>query len=207
MKVKVCGMRDGENIRRLSALKIDYMGLIFYPASPRHVTERPKFLPDAADGIKLTGVFVDAPIEVIMEKVAEYPLSAVQLHGSETPGFCRQVMERTGAEVIKALHISAPGDIEKGKEYAGYCNFLLLDTACSGYGGSGRRFDWGALESCNLETPFFLSGGIDLSCAARIAAMNCPGMAGVDINSRFEISPGIKDIELIKSFMDKLKGE
>lgn len=207
MKVKVCGMRDAENIRQLSETGIDYMGLIFYPASPRHVAERPGFLPAASSGIKLTGVFVDAPLGDILEKWKGYSLSAVQLHGNESPDFCRRVKAETGAEVIKALHVASAGDMEKGYVYEGCCDFLLLDTACKGYGGSGIRFDWGLLDGYSLGVPFFLSGGIDLSCAGRIASAGNPKLAGVDINSRFETSPGIKDIELIKLFVNRIKGK
>lgn len=204
MLIKVCGMRYGENIRRVSALGIDYMGLVFYPASPRYVSQRPAFVPGTVDGIRLTGVFVDAPAEVIAEKVSEYSLAAVQLHGSETPGFCSLIRKKTGAEVIKALHVADMHDIEKGNIYAGCCDFLLLDTACSGYGGSGRSFDWGLLDCCNLRLPFFLSGGIDVSSAGRIAAIKNRQMAGIDINSRFEKAPGLKDIYLINELLNRL---
>lgn len=206
MIVKVCGMRDSENIRQLSGLDIDYMGLIFYPASPRHVAERPAFLPTESCGIKLTGVFVDAPLEEITEKAESYSLAAVQLHGGESPDFCLRVRGETGREVIKALHVSSAADIEAGKAYAGCCDFLLLDTACSGYGGSGRRFDWSILDAYDLDVPFLLSGGIDLSCAGSIASIKHPRMAGVDINSRFETAPGIKDMEMIRKFIDMVKG-
>lgn len=205
MKVKVCGMRDSENIRQLSGLDIDYMGLIFYPASPRYVAERPAFLPAASCGIKLTGVFVDATLEEITEKAESYSLAAVQLHGSESPDFCLKVKAETGGEVIKALHVSSAADIEAGKTYAGCCDFLLLDTACSGYGGSGTRFDWSMLDAYDLDVPFLLSGGIDLSYAGSIASIKHPSMAGVDINSRFETAPGIKDMEMIRKFIDMIK--
>lgn len=201
MKIKVCGMRDGENIRQVSCLGIDYMGLIFYGRSPRAVSGSPSYLPS---GIKLTGVFVDASYGDICDRVKEFGLSAVQLHGDETPGFCREI-KSLGVEVIKGVRVAQVSDFEVAALYEGACDYLLFDTACSGYGGSGKRFDWGLLADYSGSVPFFLSGGIVLESVTDILSFRHPQFAGIDINSGFEKAPAVKDAAKVKEFINSLK--
>lgn len=199
MIVKVCGMRQAENIREVEALGIDLMGFIFYPRSPRYVESMPAYLP----GCRRVGVFVNAGIEEMLHTAAGWGLWAVQLHGSETPQVCAD-MRGHGLKVIKAFGIG-DGLPERLDSYRDCCDMFLFDTACKEHGGSGRRFDWNVLKDYRGNTPFLLSGGIGPESAPELSRVAHAKCVGIDVNSAFEISAGVKDVALIESFLRKLK--
>ncbi len=204
--IKICGMREPENILAAAQLKPDMMGFIFYPASPRFAGEllKAEVLAELASEIKKTGVFVNAGINEISDKVEKYSLDAVQLHGVETPELCRQVKEK-GVKVIKAFSISENNSFENCSAYRECTDFFLFDTMTKNHGGSGQQFDWALLDSYDAGHPYFLSGGISHLDAGRIAGINYDSFHGIDLNSRFEIKPGLKDIEKLKKFIEELR--
>lgn len=204
LKVKVCGMRDGNNIRQVESLGIDWMGFIFYPKSSRFVDSIPSYLPSS---VKRVGVFVNADLEYILGKVKEFSLDIVQLHGHETPEMVLQVKNclPSGTLVIKAFNIGTPDDLSPTEAYEGAVDYFLFDTKASLAGGNGTKFDWSVLSSYDGPTPFILSGGIGPEDAERVLSFSHPRLAGIDLNSRFEISPGIKDPSLLKHFLDGLR--
>lgn len=204
MIIKVCGMREPHNIRAVEEAGADWMGFIFYPGSPRYVDKRPEYMPRRA---KRVGVFVDAAAGEIAERTAEFGLHAVQLHGHESHGFCPSVrrMLPDGTLLIKALHISCTDDMERAAEYENACDYLLFETPSRTYGGSGRMFDWSLLDSYRGTLPFILSGGIGPDSADALADLNHPRWAGIDLNSRFETAPAVKDAALVKKFINKIK--
>jgi phosphoribosylanthranilate isomerase len=203
MKIKVCGMKHPGNISELSTLPIHFMGMIFYAGSPRYADELEmddvSALPSS---IKRVGVFVDADIDCIMETAGKYKLDFVQLHGKETVEFCKELNK--SIPVIKAFNVSEAADFEQAKPYENACNYFLFDTKTPKYGGSGQKFDWSLLDHYKGETPFFLSGGIDLSDAEKIKKTQHPKLYGIDINSRFETAQRLKNVEKIKEFIDLL---
>lgn len=201
MLVKVCGMRDGENIRLVENLSVDLMGFIFYSRSPRYVNSLPEYLPRSTGRV---GVFVNEELRVIEDKIIRYGLTHVQLHGCETPSVC-EVLRRRGMQVIKAFSVSVPDDLMVTGRYDGCCDFFLFDTSTSGYGGSGCSFDWGILQHYTGNVPFLIAGGIGENDAERVLNFRHPQFAGVDLNSRFEVSPGIKNIEKLDRIITKLK--
>ena len=201
MIVKVCGMREPRNIRSVEALGVDMMGFILYPPSPRYVAAIPDYLPQA---IQRVGVFVDEQVDVIIEKSKQMSLNYIQLHGNESVETVKQLASH-GLKVIKALSIANVSDIDRAKQYQSHCDMLIFDTKCEAIGGSGRRFDWSWLECYRGDIPFLLSGGIGLENIAELLALRHPQLAGYDINSRFETSPAIKDIEQIKLFIKRIK--
>lgn len=162
MIIKVCGMREPQNIREVAALAINWIGFIFYERSKRFV-ERCPTEQQATDSEQLSpkkvGVFVNATIESMMEKASTYKLDYLQLHGNESPEDCHTLQKR-GYSLIKAFPIATKEDFEKTREYEGRVDYFLFDTRCEGYGGSGKRFDWSILTGYKGETPFLLSGGI-----------------------------------------------
>ena len=194
-------MRDNQNIRAVEALGVDWIGLIFYPPSKRFVGNQLTYLPKKA---KRVGVFVNESKETIMEMVTTYGLDIVQLHGNESPEFCKQLGKQS-IQVMKAFGIKDELPLEKITPYEGTCDYYLYDTQTSEYGGSGRQFDWNLLQYHQGTTPFLLSGGIGPDDAEAILAYNNPMCIGIDINSRFEFSPAIKDIESIEKFIKSLK--
>lgn len=209
MITKVCGMRDPQNIRAVELLGIDWLGFIFAPKSPRYVSERPTYLPTKA---KRVGVFVNADIEDILEKVREYTLDIIQLHGSESPAYIRRLRPLCGdhvAAIIKALNIATKEDLEQTKPYKGIVDYFLFDTRkppeeTGGWlppGGTGKKFDWSVLSEYHDPIPFILSGGIGPDDAAQVKAFHHPQLAGIDLNSRFETAPALKDIEKLKHFI------
>ena len=204
LKVKVCGMRDGENIREVDRLGIDWMGFIFYPKSSRFVDSVPTYLPVS---VRRVGVFVNADPEYILDKVKLFSLGAVQLHGHETPEAVLSIKENLPPDtlVVKALNIGTPEDLAPVAAYEGMVDFFLFDTKASLAGGNGTKFDWNVLSSYNGSTPFFLSGGIGPDDAERVLSFSHPMLRGIDLNSRFEISPGVKDTSLLKRFLDGLR--
>lgn len=201
MIVKVCGMRDADNIRAVEQSGANWMGFIFYERSPRYVAEPPAYLPKHC---KRIGVFVNAPIFTIQTHISRYQLDMIQLHGNESPEFCQEIRQ-LGLPVIKCLPISSTDDFTHWKEYQDSVNYLLFDTACINYGGSGKQFDWSALAQYKGKIPFLLSGGIRLSHLSKIRQFSHPQWIGVDLNSGFETAPGIKDASILHSFIHKLE--
>ena len=179
--IKVCGMCEAENIRDVEALEgIDMLGFIFYPKSPRYIYELPAYLPIRA---KRVGVFVNADKPTVSMYADRFGLDYVQLHGTESPEYCRSLQER-GLKIIKAFSI---------------------DTKCEQYGGSGNQFDWNILHTYKGHVPFILSGGIHSCSAHSLKGFSHPLLAGYDLNSRFEVKPGKKDTDRIRTFLNELK--
>lgn len=205
--IKVCGMKYSENIRQTDLLKPDIMGFIFYEKSQRYVESVPEYLPVYC---KRAGVFVDQNMDFILSKANEYKLNIIQLHGSESPDICNELTQK-GFDVIKVFHIpveSTSLSDEKSSyinsitaPYEGKCNYFLFDTSCREYGGSGKAFDWNIIKSYSGKTPFLLSGGISPEKLEELECFNHENWAGIDINSRFETSPGLKNIKLLKQFI------
>ena len=192
-------MRDADNIREVEALGIDMMGFIFWPKSSRYVSERPNYMPTKC---KRVGVFVDEDIEQVKRTADEYQLDMIQLHGHERPDYIRQL---SGRKVIKAFNIATSADLEATKPYEGIVDYFLFDTKGKSVGGNGAKFDWTVLADYVGETPFLLSGGIGPDDAARIRSFHHSQLAGIDLNSRFEITPGLKDINKLKEFIKELQ--
>lgn len=203
--IKVCGMRDSANIRQLSDSKIaDWMGLIFYSRSPRFVSAPIHPLPRTL--VKI-GVFVNPSIDDVMRRVRDFGLNGIQLHGDETPDFIRALKARAskGLYFIKAFKLSSSDDVEKTKAYGESCDYFLFDTPCPQMGGSGRQFNWKLLKSYTGSVPFLLSGGIGPDSIPALADFHHPKWAGIDLNSRFESSPAMKDIPSLTKFCKKFK--
>lgn len=203
MIIKVCGMRDEENIRQLEQLDIDWMGFIFYHDSPRYAGQIVKYLLSKK---KIVGVFVDQNPQIIRDRAKDNHLFAIQLHGSEPPWYCINLREE-GYKVIKSFGIDKDGFIPNAQlnAYEGKCDYFLFDTKTDLHGGSGKKFNWNRLADYKGETPFILSGGISPEDVEEIKSFSHPKFAGIDINSRFEISPAIKDVEAIKTFIKQLR--
>ncbi len=210
MKIKVCGNRDLNQLKELEKLDIDYAGLIFYQQSPRYILKKitGKEIRDLHLSIPKVGVFVNANEEEIMQQIEDFDLDLVQLHGDETASFCSRISNHI--KVIKAFRIA---DFEANvdwlvKEYDEVCDYYLFDKANAGlYGGTGEKFNWNLLENSVIGKPFFLSGGISSEDAAALKSFHHPFFYGVDVNSRFEKEPGIKDMRLIKEFVNQLKNK
>lgn len=227
MIIKVCGMRDAANIKEVSQLDIDWMGFIFFPKSSRYVRQinsNAGFIPDYPslrnnDGdepspkkIKRVGVFVDDMPQNIVTRVVNFRLDIVQLHGSENAIMIdnlRRTLEpdiHKGIKIMKALSVASAADVEKYKDYEGHVDYFLFDTKTPLKGGSGNKFDWSVLDAYDGKTPFLLSGGIGPDDVERIREFNHPKCIGIDVNSRFETVPGVKDAALLKSFLEALRG-
>ena len=218
MIIKVCGMHDGENIRQVAELGVDWIGMIFYPKSPRNVTMIPTcagIIPDRGSVVgdfkaKRVGVFVDEMAQNIITRVVNFKLDMVQFHGHETPTLIRNLRRtldpdiRPGIKFIKAISVSSCEDIATWKTYADCVDYFLFDTQCSSVGGSGQQFDWTMLNTYDGEQPFLLSGGIGPDDADRIKAFHHPKCIGIDLNSRFETEPALKDIQKLKTFLEQL---
>ena len=229
MIIKVCGMRDAANIRAVDGLPVDLMGFIFWPRSSRYVSRRPDYLPTRC---KRVGVFVDADIPDVLRHVSDYALDYVQLHGSESPAYLRQLRAALPAAapslppaapsladgapsladggfpaIIKAFSIATASDLRQTSAYHGLADLFLFDTKGLSAGGNGRKFDWSVLSAYAGPTPFLLSGGIGPADAGLLRQLplldgfpveHC---AGIDLNSRFELAPGLKDIHLLQDFI------
>jgi phosphoribosylanthranilate isomerase len=221
--VKICGLRDPENIREVLKLNPDFAGLIFHPASPRCVTDLDslRFLNQINPPVhiitantsqtpgtptartKVIGVFVDPEVRNILEITKVLHLDAIQLHGSETPETCKAIRE-IGFMIIKAFGIKPGFDFTSISAFDESVDYFLFDTASSKHGGTGLQFDWALLDEYQGKTPWILSGGISPETNEFPTHKL---MAGVDLNSRFEIAPGIKDIGLLKKFIKKFRDE
>lgn len=206
LKIKVCGMKDPANASRISSLSIDYLGFVFYSGSPRYAGCNPPaaLFENIRPGVRKTAVFVDSSREDVISVCGKTGIDVVQLHGNEAPGYCKD-LKKYGLTVIKAFN---PGIFNDGKSllfYSDVCDFFLFDSRTGGEGGSGKRFDWSSLNVLDTGKPFFLSGGIGPGDVPAILKIRNKDFYGIDINSRFETSPGIKSDELTAAFVKQLK--
>lgn len=192
-------MRQAENIREAEALGIDWMGFIFWPKSSRYVAERPTYLPTRC---KRVGVFVDEQIEQVRHVAEDYALDIIQLHGNESPDYVRTL---AGHTLIKAFNIATADDLSQTQPYEGLVDLFLFDTKGRTVGGNGEKFDWTVLSAYQGTTPFLLSGGIGPDDAERIRAFRHPRCIGIDLNSRFEVSPAFKDVDLLREFVKNIR--
>lgn len=198
--IKVCGMTEAANIRAVEQLRIDLMGFIFYPKSPRCLCEIPEYLPTRA---RRVGVFVNESKENVRMYADRFDLEYLQLHGNESPDYCHSLRSQ-GMRLIKVFSIAQPKDLLGTKAYDGLCDYYLFDTKCPQHGGSGNQFDWFLLHRYQGLTPFLLSGGISPYSARAIREFHHPLLAGIDLNSRFEIRPGLKDVARLEQFLQQL---
>ncbi|MEC3907152.1 phosphoribosylanthranilate isomerase [Tamlana sp. 2201CG12-4] len=212
MKLKVCGMKYSDNIKQVAALQPDYLGFIFYEKSARHFDA--EIIPDISNTIKKTGVFVDASLGFILEKINKYGLNAIQLHGKESPEYCKDLTRIITdsainfVDIVKVFSIKDEFNFDALKPYEGVCNYYLFDTKGKLPGGNGYTFDWNVLNNYPSTKPYFLSGGIGVDQIEDIklfvnseASTYCYAL---DVNSKFEIKPGLKDIDKLKEFKENL---
>jgi len=197
-------MKIPANIAEAVALQPDYLGFIFYPESKRFVADLDAaVVRDIPASIKTTGVFVNAELEEVKKAVAAYHFKAVQLHGNESPPYCMAL--KGTLEVIKAFGIDEAFDFNLLENYAAAVDYFLFDTQTPAHGGSGKTFSWRLLENYALQIPYFLSGGIGLEHAADLLLITDERFYAIDVNSRFEIQPGIKDIAQLTQFKKSLR--
>lgn len=201
MMTKVCGMRDAQNIRDVESLGVDWIGMIFWPKSKRYVAEVPSYLPEH---LKKVGVFVDSTLDDILQHISDYQLDIIQLHGQESPDFAKALKPHT---IIKAFNIEKADDLLQTEKYEGIADYFLFDTKGKMAGGNGQKFDWSVLTAYQGKTPFLLSGGIGPEDAESVRSFHHPRCIGIDLNSRFESEPGFKDINQLKTFINKLRYE
>ena len=205
LKLKVCGMRDVENVSDVAALNLDYMGFIFYLKSPRFVGALSEnmvyYLKNK--GIEPVAVFVNASVAFVSQISELYGFTSVQLHGHETPETCMDLRAK-GLQVLKAFNIADFSDMQKTETYQDCCDYFLFDTKSALPGGSGHPFDWNILKGYAGTTPFFLSGGIGPDDAEKVRLFDHAMLFGIDLNSRFETAPALKDVSLLNSFIDQL---
>lgn len=207
MEIKVCGMREPENIRELiKVIQPDWMGLIFYPKSPRFVSPENQVWISSVE-VKKVGVFVNEDEEEILRKILDFKLSAVQLHGQESPDFVKSLAGKTKVELWKVISVKKVIDWEKLKEYESVVDKFLFDTASTSHGGTGKRFDWNYLKTYPFNKGFLLSGGLEEGSEEEILALavEIPSLIGVDLNSKFEVAPGLKNIEKLKRFKENIR--
>ena len=205
IKIKICGMKFHENISEIASFQPDYLGFIFYGNSPRNFENT---IPTIDKSIQKVGVFVNASLDEIQDKVKQYELDLVQLHGDESPEFC-QLLHQNKFKVIKAFSIDNQFNFNELKNYNKCCEYFLFDTKGTNYGGNGITFDWSVLENYNLNKPYFLSGGIGTENIAEVKsfltkdyAKNC---IAIDCNSKLEVSPGLKSTEKTKQLINAFK--
>lgn len=201
--IKVCGMRESQNIREIESLGIDWMGFIFWPQSKRYCSVKPDYLPTLC---KRVGVFVNAEIDEVVQKTIEYGLDFVQLHGDEDRAYILELRKALAQSnvvpmMIKALSLQSKADLARCNQYVGFVDYFLFDTPSAGYGGTGKTFDWSLLNEYSYFTPFLLSGGVGPKSVDAIMEFNNPFCAGFDLNSQFESAPGVKDVKLLREFI------
>ncbi len=195
-------MRDPDNIASLAGLKPDLLGFIFYPGSKRYVLDKIKNLHslNIASDIERVGVFVNEKYDQILEYTQHFGITTVQLHGVESREECLK-LKQAGYKVIKAILIGEESDLQQCNGYSEVADIFLFDTKSEQYGGTGKKFDWSVLQSYNLQVPFLISGGISANDIPDLSNFVHPYFLGVDINSKFEVEPGLKDVEKVKEFI------
>jgi phosphoribosylanthranilate isomerase len=206
VKVKICGLTS--KLDQISELDIDYVGFIFYSKSPRFVVDRlsPEEVSSMPSHIQKVGVFVNEKPEQISQLAVDYQLDFVQLHGNESPDFCQDLQQR-GMRVIKAFGIGDQFDFNLLKPYIGKVSFFLFDTATASHGGSGKAFDWSLLKRYPFEVPIFVGGGVGPENLESLLSQDIPHLYAVDMNSKLEISPGLKDIAKARAALTLLKDQ
>ena len=203
MKVKICGLKDTENIKAVAALNPDFMGFIFYGPSPRFAVDvNDEALKAIPASVFKTAVFVNEDEDTVNELIARYNFDAVQLHGDETPDFCASFQNKV--KVIKAFGLNN-FNFDQLNDYVNKVDFFLFDAKTDIHGGSGKTFDWTEIDNYKLNVPFFLSGGLALDNLEEVKKISHPQFYGVDLNSKFETGPGIKNIEKLKKAFDIIK--
>lgn len=203
LEIKVCGNKEVNNLREVINLNPEYIGFIFYDQSKRNVTSTPLIPTSTNYKPKRVGVFVNEGEQMIRSKVDEYKLDIVQLHGDETPEFTGKINDFI--PVFKAFQVNNLFNFDSLNSYLSVCYKFLFDTSSKGYGGSGKKFDWELLAHYNSNKPFILSGGIDVQDVALIRNLNHPMLSGIDLNSKFEISPGLKNINKLSTFIKNIR--
>jgi len=210
MRAKVCGLNSVNQMMQLDEMGVDFAGFIFYPKSPRYVLNtisKTELKKAKGENINKVGVFVNENPDQLLSLVDECGLYLAQLHGDETPRYCEKIADYIS--VIKAFRLRDDDDVLwKIKDYQDIVDMFLFDTAGVEYGGTGKRFNWEILQTLNINKPFFLSGGIGPSDIEELKAFSIMPVAkdlfAVDVNSRFEITPGIKDMTIVKPFIQEL---
>lgn len=195
-------MRETENIQQLALKPIDYMGFIFYKKSARFVSHNPNI--DLPESIKKVGVFVNADKEEIEAKIHDFDLQVAQLHGNETAAFCQEI-KNLGIETFKAFGIDETFDWTPLSEYVGKVDYFLFDTKSKQFGGTGQTFDWYKLKEYPYDTPYWLSGGVSLENIQEAANFDDNRLYGLDLNSKFEIEPGLKNIDSLTQAFSIIK--
>ncbi len=205
-RIKVCGLTNPENAREIAEAGADFAGFIFHPSSKRFVGKEPdpELFRSIPGHVKKVGVFVNEVRTRVIEAVIRHRLNMVQLHGSESAEYCHAVRS-TGVPVIKAFGIGEEFSFDMLKEFKTACDFFLFDTQTVLHGGSGVKFRWERLAEYELDVPFFLGGGIGPQDVEKIRAVSHPALYATDINSRFELSPGMKDVYQVKNFIREIK--
>lgn len=201
LKIKVCGNREVNNLKQVAGLNPDYIGFVFYPKSKR-VVLAPGDSFKGLNNVKRVGVFVNATKREIEENTEAYKLDFIQLHGDETPEFCSKIAQIR--PVFKAFQINNNFNFSKLNNYLSICYGFVFDATTKHYGGSGKQFDWSKLKEYKWGKPFLLSGGIGPNDIEKIKAFDHPALYGIDINSQFEIEPGVKDINKLEDFFKRL---
>ena len=204
MLVKVCGMRYGDNIREVESLGIDMMGFIFYPKSQRFVHEVPSYLPTRC---KRVGVFVNSEISEISRRQIDFGLDLIQLHGDEDIDYCKslRISLPSRCKLIKMVKVLCKESFEPLAAFSSLVDYFLFETPCNSYGGSGRQFDWALTRHYKEDIPFLLTGGIGADDWQQVNDFHHPQFAGIDLNSRFEVEPGLKSSEMLKGFLNKTR--
>jgi len=206
IRVKVCGLNDPSNVKAISECGADYIGFIFYPGSLRYVGRYPdkNLFRNVPAGIKKTGVFVNEESSKVHEMAVYAALDVIQLHGIESVNYCKS-MKATGLTVIKSFAVGIDFDPRITDRYSKGCDYFLFDTKSKYHGGSGEKFNWSILRNYDFKNPFFLSGGIGPDDTHIEAFAENPQFHAVDVNSRFEIKPGIKDFVSVQKFINEIK--
>lgn len=222
MKIKVCGLREPDNIRSVAALGVDFLGFIYAEKSPRSVYDdfdidefwmQEEDKPSLPKDVAKVGVFVNQDIIDVASTLVGADLTHIQLHGSETKRYIKElrknlsVIDKDKVKIIKALSVETEEDVKRWREYEGVADLLLFDTKGKAAGGNGTQFDWSVLNSYDGDIPFLLSGGIDLDDAEQVLGFHHDKCIGIDLNSRFETSPGVKDVEKLRAFIEQIRGK
>lgn len=209
MRIKVCGMTQVDQVDKLADLGVTFAGFIFYPKSPRYVFKHMTTTQIRKENnINKVGVFVNAPIEEVLHMVDECRLHMVQLHGDESPRYCEKIADYVS--VVKAFRLSDNDSVQwMIRPFMEVCDMFMFDTMGAGYGGTGKKFDWNVLQGQTIGKPFFLSGGIEPGDEEKLKAFTLETVAkalfAVDINSKFELAPGIKELDKVGLFAANLK--